>query len=180
MDGRPLQRRTWVALALLTLIYVWIWAVSAHRIDGQPFSGFAQVFITGCGDFEHFYHAARAMRDGTPLYSSGVHGYIYPPLIAFLFGQRLQFLKIDAGKRPAHLFLSLDDPFVDLLLPSVIESEFFLNLRHAEQHGIVDSGTKSAPHWSTPFLGISHQHEHRAQNNTRRQTTPPHRMSLST
>jgi hypothetical protein len=70
---------------MLVLAYAWIWVVSAHRIDDPPFSGFAQVFVTGCGDFEHFYHAARAMRDGTPLHASGVHGYIYPPLIAFVF-----------------------------------------------------------------------------------------------
>src|SRR2546430_286264 len=67
-----LARRGWIALAGLALVYAWIWVVSAHRIDGQPFSGFAPVFVTGCGDFEHFYHAARAMRDGTPLFASGV------------------------------------------------------------------------------------------------------------
>ncbi|HMC16257.1 MAG TPA: glycosyltransferase family 87 protein [Albitalea sp.] len=80
-----LARRGWIALAGLALVYAWIWVVSAHRIDGQPFAGFAPVFVTGCGDFEHFYHAARAMRDGTALHASGVHGYIYPPLIAFVF-----------------------------------------------------------------------------------------------
>jgi hypothetical protein len=80
-----LARRGWIAGGVLLLAYAWIWAVSAHRIDGQPFSGFARVFVTNCGDFEHFYHAARAMRDGTPLHLSGVNGYIYPPLIAFVF-----------------------------------------------------------------------------------------------
>ena len=73
--------------ALLTLlaIYAWFWVVVSHRIGGTPYSGFASVFVTGCGDFEHFYHGARALRDGTDLYASGVHGYIYPPLLAFLF-----------------------------------------------------------------------------------------------
>jgi len=73
--------------ALLTLLatYVWFWVVASHRVADAPYSGFARVFVTGCGDFEHFYHGARALRDGTDLYASGVRGYIYPPLLAFLF-----------------------------------------------------------------------------------------------
>lgn len=72
---------------LLTLlaIYAWFWVVVSHRIGGVPYSGFASVFVTGCGDFEHFYHGALALRDGADLYASGVRGYIYPPLLAFLF-----------------------------------------------------------------------------------------------
>lgn len=73
------------ALTTLALTYVWFWVVVSHRISGTPYSGFASVFVTGCGDFEHFYHGARALRDGTDLYASGVRGYIYPPLLAFLF-----------------------------------------------------------------------------------------------
>lgn len=73
------------ALATLALTYVWFWVVVSHRISGAPYSGFASVFVTGCGDFEHFYHGARALRDGIDLYASGVRGYIYPPLLAFLF-----------------------------------------------------------------------------------------------
>ncbi len=71
--------------AALVLIYAWFWAVSAHRVHDAPFEGFAQQFVTGCGDFEHFYRAAKAFREGTDPYAAGVHGYIYPPLIAFLF-----------------------------------------------------------------------------------------------
>ena len=37
------------------------------------------------GDFGHFYHAARAMLDGRDIYSSWHQGYIYPPLLAFLY-----------------------------------------------------------------------------------------------
>ena len=37
------------------------------------------------GDFVHFYEAARAMARGQDLYSSGRGGYIYPPLLAFLY-----------------------------------------------------------------------------------------------
>lgn len=80
----PLQRAA--ALLLIGLVYAWFWKVSAHRVFEAPsFAGFANVFQTGCGDFEHFYAAARAMRDGEDIYRAGAHGYIYPPLIAFLF-----------------------------------------------------------------------------------------------
>ncbi len=37
------------------------------------------------GDFRHFYYAARAMLDHTDLYTSGTGGYLYPPLIAFMY-----------------------------------------------------------------------------------------------
>src|SRR5271170_1897462 len=37
------------------------------------------------GDFIHFYWAAQAMAGGRDLYTSGQGGYIYPPLVAFLF-----------------------------------------------------------------------------------------------
>jgi hypothetical protein len=74
------------AIAVTATIYVWFWLVTSHRVfEGPSFAAFAQVFRTGCGDFEHFYNAAIAMRLGQDIYASGVHGYIYPPLIAFLF-----------------------------------------------------------------------------------------------
>ena len=72
-------------MLLIALTLLWFWVVAAHRINDQPNPDFAKVFVTGCGDFEHFFHAAWAMRNGSDLYASGVHGYIYPPLIAFLF-----------------------------------------------------------------------------------------------
>lgn len=37
------------------------------------------------GDFGHFYHAARAMNEGQDIYASWQQGYIYPPLLAFLY-----------------------------------------------------------------------------------------------
>ena len=37
------------------------------------------------GDFVHFFEAARAMVRGQDVYSSGRGGYIYPPLLAFLY-----------------------------------------------------------------------------------------------
>lgn len=91
MDGsKPaLNKRAWASgaasVATLMLVYAWFWVVCAHRVHSAPFEGFALEFVTGCGDFEHFYRAAKAMREGLDPYTSGVHGYIYPPLIAFLF-----------------------------------------------------------------------------------------------
>lgn len=77
--------RGYFATALLAALYIWFWKVSVHRIDDAPMSVFAHVFVTDCGDFEHFYLAARALREGSDLYGSGARGYIYPPLLAFLF-----------------------------------------------------------------------------------------------
>jgi hypothetical protein len=48
------------------------------------------------GDFGHFYHAARALLDGQDLYTSWHHGYIYPPLLAFLYTP-LALLREDAA-----------------------------------------------------------------------------------
>lgn len=82
---RQIGKRGWTAVVVLILVYTWFWVVTSHRVHGTPFSGFAHEFVTGCGDFEHFYRAAKAMREGLDPYTSGVGGYIYPPLIAFLF-----------------------------------------------------------------------------------------------
>lgn len=89
-DNRRISRQerlhVLLAATVMVAVYAWFWRVSAHRIaEGPSFAGFAGVFVTGCGDFEHFYEAARAMRDGLDIYSSGAHGYIYPPLVAFLY-----------------------------------------------------------------------------------------------
>ena len=81
----PSLRPAHLAAAVLLLLYVWFWTVCAHRIHDAPFAGFAHVFVTGSGDFEHFYLAGEALRQGTDLYASGANGYIYPPLVAFLF-----------------------------------------------------------------------------------------------
>ncbi len=98
MGGRsePFRTSAWASLAALLLVYAWFWVVSAHRVYGVPFEGFAHTFVTGCGDFEHFYRGAKAMREGTDPYASGVRGYIYPPLIAFLF-MPLTFVSVQAA-----------------------------------------------------------------------------------
>lgn len=45
----------------------------------------APILRGNVGDFYHFYEAARAMSAGEDIYLSGRGGYIYPPLVAFLF-----------------------------------------------------------------------------------------------
>ena len=90
------MRRLRLAWLVIGLVYAWFLAVSMHRIADAPYSGFAHVFSTGCGDFEHFYHGARAMREGASLYDSGVRGYIYPPLIAFAY-MPLTFFTVQAA-----------------------------------------------------------------------------------
>src|SRR5689334_3909941 len=42
-------------------------------------------------DFADYWNAAHAMREGTNIYTSGQHGYIYPPLLAFVL-QPLTFI----------------------------------------------------------------------------------------
>ena len=76
---------------MLVLTIAWFWVVSAHRIHDAPYVKFAYAFVTGCGDFEHFYWAGAAMRAGTDIYRSGVGGYIYPPLIAALYSPLSRF-----------------------------------------------------------------------------------------
>jgi Glycosyltransferase family 87 len=60
-------------LAPLVGVYVYVgWHAIAMAGRGQ-FS-----------DFAHFYYASRAMRENLDIYSSWQHGYLYPPLWAFL------------------------------------------------------------------------------------------------
>jgi hypothetical protein len=56
------------------------------------------------GDFEHFYYAALGMRQGSDPYATHTHGYIYPPLIAFLF----QPLSLLSRNHAATLMLGLN------------------------------------------------------------------------
>jgi hypothetical protein len=102
--SQPFRTTAWASLVALLLVYAWFWVVSAHRVHGAPFEGFAHTFVTGCGDFEHFYRGAKAMREGLNPYTSGVRGYIYPPLIAFLY-LPLTVLSVQAA---AYLMLVLN------------------------------------------------------------------------
>jgi hypothetical protein len=60
--------------------YSWVYARAAAQI--QPF--LSDVDGPLHGDFGHFYHGAKAMRDHENPYTSWKRGYIYPPLMAFL------------------------------------------------------------------------------------------------
>jgi hypothetical protein len=81
LDNRQseIQSKRWtpaaVAAAVVFVgIFVLYFLLDCRRITQGHF-----------GDFRHFYYAARALLDGTDLYTSGTGGYIYPPLIAFLY-----------------------------------------------------------------------------------------------
>lgn len=57
----------------IAIIYVWSYGRGVVQIP------------KGMGDFIHFYAAAEAMRHGQDIFASGTGGYIYPPLIAFVY-----------------------------------------------------------------------------------------------
>ncbi len=71
------------------------------------------------GDFEHFYFAAEAVARGTDPYAAGSRGYIYPPLIAFVF-QPLASLGRD---RAAAVMLAVN-VFVTLVGANLASREF--------------------------------------------------------
>jgi hypothetical protein len=72
-----LRERLVVCLAWCAVIAgagAWTWmTLRGLTYAPRPFS-----------DFIHFYWAAEAVRDGTPIPTSGVRGYIYPPPLAVL------------------------------------------------------------------------------------------------
>jgi hypothetical protein len=70
-SSRPLVG---LLIALFVGYYLLHYGLYARRIKQGHF-----------GDFQHFYFAARAMLAHQDLYSSGTGGYLYPPLIAFLY-----------------------------------------------------------------------------------------------
>jgi hypothetical protein len=71
------------------------------------------------GDFVHFYYAADAVRHHADPYAAWTQGYIYPPLIAFLF-QPLSFLGRD---RAAGLMLGVNVA-VTLIAIALASDEF--------------------------------------------------------
>ncbi len=68
---RPLRC---VLLALLLAIFIYLTVSVNIRISHGH-----------SGDFRHFYFAAEAMLRHTDIFKSGTKGYLYPPLIAFLY-----------------------------------------------------------------------------------------------
>lgn len=59
-------------------------ALGAMAVYALAIGNAARRIGEGMGDFHHFYFAARAMLEGSDPYTSWRHGYIYPPLLAFL------------------------------------------------------------------------------------------------
>ena len=73
--SRPTSRsQSLVVIVTLVALVLWFVLPQLHRIETHT-----------TGDFGHFYFAAKAMAAGDDIYSSWHRGYIYPPLIAFLY-----------------------------------------------------------------------------------------------
>lgn len=75
-----LADRRLLRLQRLSVVFVVCFTVGVVALS---FACFAQGTFR---DFYHFYHGARAVAQGSDLYSSGMRGYIYPPLFAMLLG----------------------------------------------------------------------------------------------
>jgi len=64
-----------LAYGALTIIMLFI--LGAHAV-------LRQFSIGGTKDFHHFYHAARAMWNGSDIYAAANGHYVYPPFLAFI------------------------------------------------------------------------------------------------
>ena len=74
VGGKTPGRLRWIVLvAAWAAVLACLFLNAVRRVGGDT------------GDFVHFYEAARAMVRGEDIYSSGRGGYIYPPLLAFLY-----------------------------------------------------------------------------------------------
>lgn len=119
----PFVRRGWLVAAELAAIIglcVSVLVTDVNRVRDR---------VTG--DFEHFYYAAEAVRNGTDPYASGSRGYIYPPLIAFLF-EPLAYLGRD---RAAALMLGIN--VVTALLAITLAADEFLRRFEAPRNILV-------------------------------------------
>ncbi len=75
----PAWPRPWADVRVL-----WCLALIPHAVAiGVSYRAIAKGHHTG--NLQDFLDAARAMRNGADIYASGAHGYVYPPLIAFLY-----------------------------------------------------------------------------------------------
>lgn len=75
-DGFRANVLPWVMAALV--------AGCAAYFAFRSYRGLPDAANPGKGDFEHFYHAAKAMAEGSDIYASHTRGYIYPPLLALI------------------------------------------------------------------------------------------------
>lgn len=89
-------RRRWLLPGLFCALYLAAALMGYARVSKGTRSA--------SGDFHHFHNAAIAMAGGENIYASGERGYIYPPLVAFLF-QPLARLPLG---RAATLWLSVN------------------------------------------------------------------------
>lgn len=78
------QRVFWSLCFIIGGLFGWIYLYALGRIEH------------GIGDFQHFYWAAAAMWEHIDIYASWKHGYIYPPLLAFLY-MPLSFLPLQTA-----------------------------------------------------------------------------------
>jgi len=75
LTDQRLSRFRWAAIIGIALYFGFFYFEILHRI----------LFQHHQSDFYHFYAATVAMSQGQDIYLSGTHGYVYPPLLAFLY-----------------------------------------------------------------------------------------------
>lgn len=128
-ERRP--ARPWpVAWGAVALLYAWFFWRAYTRLD------------KGVGDFRYFFNAAGAMRAGADIYASTPdRGYIYPPLIAFLYTP-LTFL----SDRSAAILLLLFNTALSALGLVIVSRELMRRL--------ISSRARSAVAW-VALLGLA-------------------------
>src|SRR5262245_58407652 len=82
------------------LVYGWVYQRATEKIVPM----LSDIDGNTQGDFGHFYHAAVAIRKHEALHSSWKHGYIYPPLLAFVMMPLTGLSSISA----AHAFVGFN------------------------------------------------------------------------
>jgi hypothetical protein len=80
----PLSTKDRFRANTLPWIFLGVVAAIAAYLAFRSYRGLPDAANPAKGDFEHFYHAARAMMLGENIYASHTRGYIYPPLLAML------------------------------------------------------------------------------------------------
>src|SRR5437762_3216749 len=96
-------RFRWPAVIAVALLFAFFYFQNLNRILSQHHQA----------DFRHFYAATVAMSQGKDIYQSGTQGYVYPPLLAFLY---LPFAHL-SDARAAAIALTINVP---LMLAAVL------------------------------------------------------------
>jgi Glycosyltransferase family 87 len=92
---------SWKRLAYGALTIIVLFILGAHAV-------LRQFSIGGTKDFHYFYHAARAMWNGSDIYAAAEGHYIYPPFLAFV----LQPLALMPEHMAAIIWIVLSGVFV--------------------------------------------------------------------